>query len=61
MVAEIGIIKSIWPDGFSVEILILGGEAMIPYLARLLDITMNDGTLLSDCKRAIVVTVHNGG
>ena len=31
---------------------------MIPYLARLLDITMNNGTLPADWKRAIVVPVH---
>jgi len=40
--------KSVWPDGISGEILKLGGEAMIPYLARLLDITMNNGTLPAD-------------
>ena len=34
---------------------------MIPYLARLLDITMNNGTLPADWKRAIVVPVHKGG
>jgi len=34
---------------------------MIPYLARLLDITMNDGTLAADWKRAMVVPVHKGG
>ena len=37
--------KSVGPDGFSGEILKIGGEAMIPYLARLLDITMNSGKL----------------
>jgi len=35
--------KSIGPDGFSVENLKLGWEAMISYVAR---ITMNNGTLL---------------
>ena len=34
---------------------------MIPYLARLLEITMNNGNLPVDWKRAIVVTVHKGG
>jgi len=61
IVAAIGKDKSIRPEGISVEILKLGGEAMIPYLARFLDITMNNGTLPSDCKRAIVVPVHNWG
>jgi len=60
MVAAIGKVKSIWPEGISVEILKLGGEAMIPYLARILVITMNNGTLPSDCKMPMVVTVHNG-
>jgi hypothetical protein len=52
--------KSIGPDGISVEILKLGGEAMIPYLTRLLDITMNNGTLPADWKRAIVFPIHKG-
>ena len=34
---------------------------MIPYLARLLDIIMKNGTLSADWKRAIVIPVHNGG
>ena len=34
---------------------------MIPYLARLLDITMNNGTLPVDWKRAIVIPIHKGG
>jgi len=33
---------------------------MIPYLARLLDVTMNNGTLPADWKRAIVVPIHKG-
>jgi hypothetical protein len=37
------------------------GEAMIPYLARLLDITINNGTLPADWKRATVVKIHKGG
>jgi len=31
---------------------------MIPYLARLLDITMNNGTLPGDWKRATVIPIH---
>jgi len=34
---------------------------MIPYLARLLDITMNNGTLPGDWKRAMVIPIHKGG
>jgi hypothetical protein len=53
--------KSVGPDCVSGEILILGGESMIPYLARLLDITMNNDTLPGDWKRATVVPIHKGG
>jgi hypothetical protein len=59
--AAIGRNKSIWPNGFSGEILKLGGEAMIPYLARLLDITVNNATIPSDWKRGIVIPVYKGG
>jgi hypothetical protein len=48
MIAAIGKNKSVGSDCISGEILKLGGEAMIPYLARLLDITMNNGTLPGD-------------
>ena len=34
---------------------------MIPYLARLFDITMNNGSLSADWKRAIVFPIHRGG
>ena len=37
-VGAIGKNKSVGPDGISGEILKLGREAMIPYLARLLDV-----------------------
>jgi hypothetical protein len=33
---------------------------MIPYLARLLDITVNNTTLPSDWKKAIVVPIYMG-
>jgi hypothetical protein len=39
----------------------MGGEAMIPYLARLLDITINNGTVPCDWKRATVIPIHKGG
>jgi hypothetical protein len=43
------------------KILKMGGEAMIPYLAHLLEITMNNGALPGDWRRATVVPVHKGG
>jgi hypothetical protein len=58
--ATIGKNKSIGPGGVSGEILKLGGEAMIPYLAQLLDITINNATIPSDWKRAIVVPIYKG-
>ena len=48
-------------DRVSGEILKLGGEAMIPYFARQLDITMNNGTLPGDWKTATVIPIHKGG
>jgi len=60
-IKTIGENKSVEPDRVSGEILKLGGEAMIPYLARLLDITMNNGTLPGDWKRATVIPIHMGG
>jgi len=53
--------KSVGPDRVSGEILKLGGEAMIPCLARLLDITINNGKLPGDWKRATVISIHKGG
>ena len=43
------------------EIIKIAGEAMIPYIARLLEITMNNGTLPGDWKRATEVPIHKGG
>jgi hypothetical protein len=60
-IRAIGKNKSVGPDRVSGEILKLGGEAMIPYIARLLDIKMNNGTLPGDWKRATVVPIQNGG
>jgi hypothetical protein len=34
---------------------------MIPYLARLLDVTINNGTIQRDRKKAIVVPIYKGG
>ena len=50
--------KSVGPDCIPGEILKMGGEAMIPYLARLLDVTINNGIIPSDWKKAIVVPVY---
>jgi hypothetical protein len=52
--AAIGRKKSVGPDGIPGEILKLGGETMIPYLARLLDITMNNNSIPGDWRKAIV-------
>jgi hypothetical protein len=53
--------KSIGPDCIPGEILKMGGEVMILYLAQLLDITINNGTIPSDWKHAIVVPLYKGG
>ena len=53
--------KSVGPDGIPGEILKLGGEAMIPYLARLLDITMNNNAIPGNWKKAIVIPIYKGG
>jgi hypothetical protein len=47
--------KPVGQDSFSGEILKLGGESMIPYLARLLDVTVNNAGIPSDWKKAIVI------
>jgi len=59
--AEFGRNKSVGPDGIPGAILKMGGEAMIPYLARLLDITINNGAIPRDWKKATVVLIHKGG
>ena len=51
---------SVGPDCVSVGILKLGGEAMIPYLARLFDITKNNGTLPGDWKKVTEIPIHKG-
>jgi hypothetical protein len=53
--------KSTGPDGVLGEILKLGMEAIIPYLARLLDITISNAAISSDWKRAMVVPTYKGG
>jgi len=59
-IKAIGKNKSVGTDRVCGEILKLGGEATIPYLARLLDITMNNGTLPGDWKTAPVIPIHKG-
>jgi hypothetical protein len=59
-IKAIGKNKSVAPDRVSGETLKLGGEAMISYLARLLDTTMNNATLPGDWKRATVIPIHKG-
>jgi len=57
----IGRNKSVGPDGIPGAILKMGGEAMILYLARLLDTTINNGTIPRDWKKAIVFPFHKRG
>lgn len=58
--AAIGRNKSIRPVGVPGEILKLGGEAMVPCLARLLDLIINNATIPCDWKRATVVLINKG-
>jgi hypothetical protein len=57
----IGRKKSVGPGGIPGVILKTGGEAMIPYLARLFDIRINNGAIPRDWKKAIVFPIHKGG
>jgi hypothetical protein len=61
ILAKIGRNKSVGPDGVPGEILRLRGEAMIPFLARLLEISLNNATVPSDWKKATVVSNYNRG
>jgi len=49
--------KSVGPDGIPGAILQMGGEVMVPYLARLMDVTLNNSTLPDDWKKAIVIPI----
>jgi hypothetical protein len=53
--------QSVQPDGIPGAILKMGGKAMILYLAQLLDITINNGTIPRDWKKATVVPIHKEG
>ena len=55
---KIGRNKSVGPDGFPGEILKLVVEAMTPYLARLLKISLNNATIPSDSKITTVVPIY---
>jgi hypothetical protein len=57
--SSIGRKKFVEPDGIPGEILKSGGEAMIPYIARLLDVTVNN-TIPGDWKNAVVVSIYKG-
>jgi hypothetical protein len=59
--AMIGRNKSVGPDGIPGAILKMGGKAMIPYLVRLLDIMINNGTVPRIWKKATVLPIHKGG
>jgi hypothetical protein len=39
----------------------LGGKTMIPYLARLFDVTVNNVAIRSDWKKAIAVPINKAG
>jgi hypothetical protein len=56
--AAIGENKSVGPDSVSGEILKLDVEAMILYLARLLDIKMNNANIPSDGKKRQMVPIY---
>jgi hypothetical protein len=58
--AMIGRNKSVGPVGIPGAIMKMGWEAMIPYLARLLGITINIGTVPGDWKNVIVLPIHKG-
>ena len=60
-IRAVGKNKSVGPDNIPGEIIKMGEEAMIPYLARLLEMTVNNSTLPGDCRRATVVPVYKGG
>jgi hypothetical protein len=49
------------PNDIPGDILKMGGEAIIPYLARLIDISINNGTLPADWEKAVLVPVYKGG
>ena len=59
--AKTGRNKLVGPDGVPGGILKLGREAMTPYLARLLETSLNNTTIPSDWKKATVVPIYKEG
>ena len=59
--ARIGRNKSVGPDNIPGDILKMSGEAMVPYLARLFDISIKDGTIPGDWKKALMFPIYKGG
>jgi hypothetical protein len=59
--AAIGKNKSVVPNNGSSKIIKLDGEAMTPYLALLLDITINNATIPDDWKTFIVFPIYKVG
>jgi hypothetical protein len=53
--------KSEGPDGVPGQILKLCGVAVAPYLARLLEISLNNASIPSNWKRATVLPTYKGG
>jgi len=45
---------SVGPDGIPGAILKMGGEAIIPFLGRLLDVRINNGTVPRHWKKAVL-------
>jgi hypothetical protein len=56
--STIGRKKPVGPDGIPGEILKLCGETMVPYLARLLDTTMNNNAIPNDWEKTIVIPIY---
>jgi hypothetical protein len=58
---SIGRNKSVGPDGIPGDVLKLCREAIIPYLMRLLNITMSSNAIPDDWKKAILVSIYKRG
>jgi hypothetical protein len=58
---HISLLLSFGTDGIPGKILKLGGETMTAYLARLLDVTINNNAIARDWREAIVIPIYKGG
>jgi hypothetical protein len=58
---SIGRNKSVGQDGIPGDVLKLCREAIIPYLMRLLNITMSSNAIADDWKKAILVSIYKRG